>query len=65
MERLKDKDFKEKLPYNILKKFAKKKGWIEYRYDDAFRMFGPDDEETRKGVEEKHNERLKKKENNP
>lgn len=65
MERLKDKDFKEKLTYNILKKFAKKKGWIEYRYDDGFWMFGPDDEETRKGVEEKHNEWLKQKENNP
>ena len=65
MERLKDKDFKEKLTFNILKKFAKKKGWIEYRYDDGFWMFGPDDEETRKGVEEKHNEWLKKKENNP
>lgn len=29
MERLKDKDLKEKLTYNILKKFAKNKGWIE------------------------------------
>lgn len=56
MKRLTDKDIKEKLTYNILKKFAKDKGWIEYRYDDGFWMFGPDDEETRKGVEEKHNE---------
>ena len=52
---------KEKLAYNILKKFAKTKGWIEYRYDDGFWMFGPDDEETRKGVEEKHNEWINKK----
>lgn len=64
MERLKDNDFKEKLTYSILNKFSKKKGWIEYRYDDGFWMFGPNDEETRKGVEEKHQEWLKKKNGN-
>ena len=35
MKRLNDKDQKEKLTYNILKEFAKDKGWIEYRYDDG------------------------------
>lgn len=64
MERLKDEKFKEDLAYCILKKFAKKKGWKEYRYDDGFYMFGPDDEETRKGVEEKHQKWLKQKEKN-
>lgn len=47
-------ELREKITYNILKKFAKKKNWKEYRYDDGFWMFGPDDEETRVGVEEKH-----------
>lgn len=60
MERLNDKDFKDKLTYSILKRFAKKKDWIEYRYDDGFYMFGPNDDETRKGVEEKHLEWLNK-----
>lgn len=59
MDRLKDKEFREKLAYNILKKFSKEQGWKEYRYDDGFYMFGPDDEETRLGVEEKHREWLK------
>ena len=59
MDRLKDKEFREELAYNILKKFAKKQGLKEYRYDDGFYMFGPDDEETRLGVEEKHREWLK------
>ena len=62
MDRLKDEDFKEKLAYNILKKFAKKKGWKEYRFDDGFYMFGPDDEETRTGVEQKHQDWVKEKE---
>ena len=60
MERLNDEDLREKLTYNILKRFAKKKDWIEYRYDDGFYMFGPNDDETRKGVEEKHLEWLNK-----
>ena len=60
MERLDDKDLREKLTYNILKRFAKKKGWIEYRYDDGFYMFGPNYDETQKGVEEKHLEWLNK-----
>jgi hypothetical protein len=51
---LSDPELREKITYNILKKFAKKKNWKEYRYDDGFWMFGPDDEETRVGVEEKH-----------
>ena len=59
MDRLKDNEFREELAYNILKKFAKEQGWKEYRYDDGFYMFGPDDEETRLGVEEKHREWLK------
>lgn len=64
MERLNDKDLRDKLTYNILKRFAKKKDWIEYRYDDGFYMFGPNDDETRKGVEEKHLEWLNKKDCN-
>lgn len=59
MGRLMDKEFREKLAYNMLKEFAKDQGWKEYRYDDGFYMFGPDDEETRLGVEEKHREWLK------
>lgn len=59
MGRLMDKEFREKLAYNMLKEFAKDQGWKEYRYDDGFYMFGPDDEETRLGIEEKHQEWLK------
>ena len=36
MKRLNDKDSKEKLTYNILKEFAKDKGWITcntHKYD--------------------------------
>ena len=42
MDRLKNKEFREELAYSILKKFAKEQGWKEYRYDDGFYMFGPD-----------------------
>lgn len=51
---LSDLRSKEKITYYILKKFTEKKNWKEYRYDDGFYMFGPDDEETRVGVEERH-----------
>lgn len=57
-----DPEYREKIAYNILKKFAKKKGWKEYRYEDGFYMFGPDDEETRIGIDKKHQEWLQKKE---
>jgi len=53
-----DENYREKIVYNILKEFAKKKGWKEYRWNDGFWMFGPDDEETRTGIELRHKEWL-------
>lgn len=53
-----DENYREKIVYNILKEFAKKKGWKEYRWSDGFWMFGPDDEEIRIGIELRHKEWL-------
>lgn len=60
MDRLIDKEFREELAYGTLKGLAiDAQRWKEYRYDDGFRMYGPDDEETRLDIEEKHREWLK------
>lgn len=49
----------EKLVYNILSRYAKKKGFVKYTYPDGFYVFGnPGNQEL---ADKKHKEWLKSK----
>lgn len=53
---------RERIVYNILSKYAKDNGLVEYKYPDGFYVFGnPDSQEL---ADKKHEEWLMKKENN-
>lgn len=49
---------REKIVYNILKKYAKNKGLVEYNYPDGFYVFG--NPNSREMADKKHEEWLTK-----
>lgn len=53
-----DDETKEKIVYNILKKYAKNNGLVEYRYPDGFYCFGNAD--SQEMADKKHEEWLEK-----
>lgn len=55
-----DEKVREKIVYNMLKKYAKDNGLVEYNYPDGFYCFGnPDSQET---ADKKHEEWMVKQE---
>lgn len=53
-----DEGSKERIVYNILKKYAKNNGLVEYNYPDGFYCFGNLD--SQEIADKKHEEWLKK-----